>query len=484
MVSLWQTLSYWGIESHLSSKEKRTILLSNRVCLLIAIFTSFLTIVSFSFFGLINSTKLGLAFALLFLTPLFLNKLGHTDASRISLAIFLSIGSLVISVVDKFNYHILEEMQYFEFRLTLLTATILPFILFDLNERKLWVSALIINLLCILLYDPIHAFFGVGYYDLGFDGPNYYFINFIVAATYLIIAASTYFLKYSFEKSEQENVDLINQLSGKQEELMLATSLVEKHRAQLEKENIQLNSSLLQSNATLTEMNHELISHNNNLQQFSYTISHNLRGPVASLQGLFSLLNQKELGESNKDLFAHFNNSIKALDSTIKDLSHIIELKNDVSSVRDKVSLLAELTQIKTLLQREIIEQEVTITHEFGISEFESVKPMVHSILYNLISNAIKYRSYERPLIITLRSQRIGKQIQIEVQDNGLGIDLVQYKEKLFGLYKRFHSHTEGKGLGLFLVKLQVESLGGSIKVSSKPGVGSTFTILLEPEDH
>ncbi|GCC49908.1 hypothetical protein SanaruYs_01220 [Chryseotalea sanaruensis] len=426
----------------------------------------------------------GFAFTLLFLTPLLLNKIGHTDASRILLAIFLSIGSLVISVLDKFNYRILEEMQYFEFRLTLLTATIIPFILFDLSERKLWISALIINLLCILLYDPIHEFFGVGYYNLGFEGPNYYFINFIVAATYLIIAASTYFLKYSFEKSEQENVDLINQLSGKQEELMLATSLVEKHRAQLEKENIQLNSSLLQSNATLTEMNHELISHNNNLQQFSYTISHNLRGPVASLQGLFSLLNPKELGENNKELFAHFNNSIKALDGTIKDLSHIIELKNDVSSVRDKVSLLAELTQIKTLLQREIIEQEVTITHEFGLSEFESVKPMVHSILYNLISNAIKYRSYERPLVITLRSQRIGKQIQIEVQDNGLGIDLVQYKDKLFGLYKRFHTHTEGKGLGLFLVKLQAESLGGSIKVSSKPGVGSTFTILLEPKDN
>lgn len=481
MVSLWQTLSYWGINPTYSSKEKRTILLSNRVCLLIAIFAAFLTVVSYSFFGLINSTKLGFSFTLLFLTPLLLNKLGHTDASRILLAIFLSIGSLVISVMDKFNYRILEEMQYFEFRLTLLTATIIPFILFDLIERKLWISALAINLICILLYDPIHEFFGVGYYQLGFSGPNYYFINFIVAATYLIIAASTYFLKYSFEKSEQENVDLINQLSTKQEELLLATSLVEKHRAELEQENLQLNSSLLQSNATLTEMNQELISHNNNLQQFSYTISHNLRGPVASLQGLFSLLNQKELGESNKELFQHFNNSIKALDGTIKDLSHIIELKNDVSSVRDKVSLPAELNQIKTLLQREIIEQEVTITHSFGVTEFESVKPMVHSILYNLISNAIKYRSYERPLVITLRSQKIGKQIQLEVQDNGLGIDLVQFKDKLFGLYKRFHTHTEGKGLGLFLVKLQVESLGGNIKVSSKPGVGSTFIILFEP---
>lgn len=479
MVSLWQTLSYWGIEPFHSSKEKRTIILSNRVCLLIALFTIFLTVVSFSFFGLIISTKIGFVFAFLFLTPVALNKLGYTNASRILLATFLSIGSIFISVADKFNYRLLEEMQYFEFRLTLLTATVIPFILFDLNERKLWISALSINLLCILLYDPIHELAGVGYYDLGFTGPNYYFVNFIVAATYLIIAVSTFFLKYSFEKSEKENVELINQLSAKQEELLIATGLVEKHRSQLEVENKQLNSSLLQSNATLTEMNHELISHNNNLQQFSYTISHNLRGPVASLQGLFNLLNQKELGEGNRELFTHFNSSIKALDSTIKDLSHIIELKNDVSSVRDKVSLLAELKQIKSLLQREIIEQSVTITHEFNVDEFESVKPMVHSIMYNLISNAVKYRSYERPLVITLRSQRVGNQIQIEVQDNGLGIDLNRFKDKLFGLYKRFHTHTEGKGLGLFLVKLQAESLGGSVNIQSKPGIGTTFTVML-----
>ncbi|NBW39156.1 MAG: hypothetical protein EBR30_29885, partial [Cytophagia bacterium] len=143
-------------------------------------FTAFLTTVSFSFFGLIISTKLGFVFTLFFLVPLLLNKLSYTNASRILLATFLSIGSVIISVADKFNYRILEEMQYFEFRLTLLTATVIPFILFDLDERKLWISALIVNLLCILLYDPIHEMAGVGYYELGFTGPNYYFVNFIV----------------------------------------------------------------------------------------------------------------------------------------------------------------------------------------------------------------------------------------------------------------------------------------------------------------
>ena len=395
------------------------------------------------------------------------------------LAVALSVGSLVISVADKFNYRLLEEMQYFEFRLTLLTTTIIPFILFDLKEIRLWISALLINLLCIILYDPIHEFYGVGYYDLGFQGPNYYFVNFIVGATYLVIAASTYFLKFSFEKSEKENIDLINQLSAKQDELILAKNTIDQQKTLLEAENQSLNSNLLKTNAALTEMNQELISHNNNLQQFSYTVSHNLRGPVASMKGLFSLVKPAELGESNRELYNHFSDSIIALEQTIKDLSYIIELKNDVSSIRETVSLLNELTQIKTLLQREIQEQNVTITHEFGVWEIQSIKAMIHSILYNLISNAIKYRSYERPLIITLRSQRLGNTIQIQVQDNGLGIDLEKHKEKLFGLYKRFHTHTEGKGLGLFLVKLQAEMLGGRVSVQSKQGIGTTFTVSL-----
>jgi anti-sigma regulatory factor (Ser/Thr protein kinase) len=106
-----------------------------------------------------------------------------------------------------------------------------------------------------------------------------------------------------------------------------------------------------------------------------------------------------------------------------------------------------------------------------------SVRPMLNSILYNLISNSIKYRSEERKPVIRIRSSLAGAFIKIEVQDNGLGIDIERFKEKLFGLYKRFHTHVDGKGLGLFLVKLQAESLGGKVEIESTPGYGSTFSI-------
>jgi anti-sigma regulatory factor (Ser/Thr protein kinase) len=112
-------------------------------------------------------------------------------------------------------------------------------------------------------------------------------------------------------------------------------------------------------------------------------------------------------------------------------------------------------------------------------SEIYAVKHMVDSILYNLISNAIKYRSPDRKPHIKIISAKTNGQFILSVEDNGLGLDVATYKEKLFGLYKRFHTHTDGRGLGLFLVKLQTQSMGGTIDVSSKIGKGSTFTITL-----
>lgn len=130
------------------------------------------------------------------------------------------------------------------------------------------------------------------------------------------------------------------------------------------------------------------------------------------------------------------------------------------------------------MLKKEIESCEAIIETDFSGGEILfSVKPMVSSILYNLVSNAIKYRDAARQPVVKISSHQHNEFLRIDVRDNGLGIDTVKFKEKLFGMYKRFHSHTEGKGLGLYLVKLQAESLGGKIEVSSEPGSGTTFSV-------
>jgi hypothetical protein len=109
---------------------------------------------------------------------------------------------------------------------------------------------------------------------------------------------------------------------------------------------------------------------------------------------------------------------------------------------------------------------------------------MVHSILYNLVSNGIKYRSLDRPAEIHIKAHETIEHVIFTVKDNGLGIDLASHKENLFKLYKRFHYHTEGKGLGLYLVKLQCDALGARIEVESELNKCTTFTVWLPKPDN
>jgi signal transduction histidine kinase len=140
------------------------------------------------------------------------------------------------------------------------------------------------------------------------------------------------------------------------------------------------------------------------------------------------------------------------------------------------VNFSQEIELIKSNLEKEILETQCEILEYFQeVPSIISVKTYIDSILFNLISNAIKYRSPDRTLSIAVRTFIVDDYVCLEVQDNGLGFDLTKYGKDVFSLYKRFHTHTEGKGLGLYLVKMQVLALGGKVEVISVPDQGSTF---------
>lgn len=483
IMSLWTTIDRIGVKHSTHPTERRYIEICNRVSFVLFILVFILISISIAYFRWITSTQLGMAVAFAFLIPLLMNHYGFFSASRLVLITLIIFPSLVISILDKFDHPTsLEEFEYFQFRFILIGATILPFILFSLKEKKQIVFGLILAIFSLVFYDPLHNFFGAGYYQVGFTAPNYYFLNYIIVFTAMVLIGSTFFLKYSFEKSESENELLIQQLSERQREILLVSESLVKQREQLSQENKALNSELIEKNQQLTETNQELIKHNNELQQFSYTISHNLKGPVASMTGLLQLMDVDQLDRGNKEIIERLTNAIKTLDGTIRDLGNIIDIRNDLTRIRQKLSLDEELTIIKTLLKKEIDENNISIQADFSALPYlYSVKPMLESILYNLVSNAIKYRSPERDSVIKITSRTIGTDTQLEIEDNGLGIDMGNFGEKVFGLYKRFHTHTEGKGLGLFLVKLQVEALEGEIAIDSKLDCGTKF-ILTFPE--
>lgn len=228
----------------------------------------------------------------------------------------------------------------------------------------------------------------------------------------------------------------------------------------------------------LVKTNMELVSQNNQLEQFGYIIAHNLRGTVARIVGLTSLINGNPT--QDKEVIEMLQGSAKAMDASINDLNAILEIKKGIHNLNELVSFSDRLDKVKSMLRDRIKDSHATIESNFDKAPTCFAVPVyIESILYNLVSNGIKYRSPERDPIITLKTSIDDNKIKLTVSDNGLGLDLTQLKDKVFNLYQRFHQHVEGKGMGLFLVKTQVEALGGTIELTSKVNEGTTFKIIL-----
>jgi signal transduction histidine kinase len=151
------------------------------------------------------------------------------------------------------------------------------------------------------------------------------------------------------------------------------------------------------------------------------------------------------------------------------------------AKILSEIELTALLTKVLTSLEPEINETKTKVISDFSeLNDVTSLHPYMESIFYNLISNAIKYRHPDRSPVIHVSSKIVDGYGIISFEDNGLGIDIDKHKDSLFNLYKRFHFHTEGKGMGLYLVKTQLAALGGKIEVDSKVDEGTRFNIYLK----
>lgn len=232
----------------------------------------------------------------------------------------------------------------------------------------------------------------------------------------------------------------------------------------------------------LKRVNVELISQNEQLNHYSHIISHNLRGPIATLMGLVELFEQEKDNPIQVQELMHLvYKSALNFDIIIKDLTEVVSYDEQKGTLLSKIDLHEECKLIEFLLSAQIKDANAQVLYDFDkYHSFFSIKSYIHSILYNLVSNGIKYKRTNVLPIIRLSCHKINeKEVCIKCEDNGLGLDLDKYGHKLFGFYKRFHSHVEGKGLGLHLVKKQVDLLGGRIEVESKVNEGMTFKIFL-----
>jgi signal transduction histidine kinase len=227
-----------------------------------------------------------------------------------------------------------------------------------------------------------------------------------------------------------------------------------------------------------TKMVNDLMVRNNDLEQFAYIISHNLRAPVANIIGASNALNDSDVTAEEQDILSKaINTSVIKLDNVVKDLNHILQIKSSINETKEVVNFSELVNDIKESIKN-LIEDRVTIEHDFSsLNEYVTIKPYLYSIFYNLISNSIKYRRSDVLGSIIIKSLTEKDTVKLVFTDNGRGIDMTKNKDHVFGLYKRFHPGTEGKGMGLYMVKTQVETLGGKITIKSEENIGSEFII-------
>jgi light-regulated signal transduction histidine kinase (bacteriophytochrome) len=232
------------------------------------------------------------------------------------------------------------------------------------------------------------------------------------------------------------------------------------------------------------QLNQELSRQNEQLQQFGFITSHNIRGPVASLLGLTNLFNHENLNDPyNSVLVKNISTTVAKLDGVIRDLNQILDYKRDIGQVKEMVNLAEVFENVCITISQWIEEADCQIEVSFSEApEVFAIKSYVQSIFYNLLSNAIKFRNTRRPLRVEVQSFRQKENISIRFRDNGSGIDLSKYRTQIFGLYKRFHLHVDGKGLGLHLIKTQIEAMNGSIEAESAVDKGTAFLISLPDE--
>lgn len=217
---------------------------------------------------------------------------------------------------------------------------------------------------------------------------------------------------------------------------------------------------------------------NKRLLNFSYIVSHNLRSHTGNIKTILDFYEKAKSEAEKEELFKYLRIVSRRLDETLFDLNDVVSIHNNVKLIIESINLYEYVERAMDVLHENTVIKKAVISNEVPPDVIINYNPAyLESILLNLLSNAIKYSRIDiTPKIFFKYSQTSGKHV-LEISDNGMGIDLDKYGDKLFGMYKTFHGNKDSKGLGLFITKNQVEAMGGTISVESTPGFGTTFKI-------
>ena len=227
--------------------------------------------------------------------------------------------------------------------------------------------------------------------------------------------------------------------------------------------------------------NNDLIRINGDLDNFVYCASHDLKAPISNMEGLLSALREEipVVGEGVEPILERLEDSVRKINRTIQDLSDVSKVQREPESEeQERIRFEHVYEEVQTNLQDMAEQSGIQIRADFSRQpEVWFSYQNLQSILQNLLTNAIKYRSPDRDSWVTVRTEDTPDYVLLTVTDNGIGIDLARHEKKIFSLFKRVHDHVEGSGVGLYIVKRIIDNHHGKIEVESEVGKGTAFRV-------
>ena len=252
------------------------------------------------------------------------------------------------------------------------------------------------------------------------------------------------------------------------EKLVYAIAKNITHKKKVEEERNLLLANLTQINKELTVLSHKT--------------SHDLKSPINNMLSVFSLIDVSKINDPETlELINILKLTSENLKETLNEsIDELVENEN-INTQIEEINLTESLAEVLASINSLVSDSKAIINVDF--SAFENVtfnKAYIKSIFLNLLTNSIKYSKPHQVPVITIQSRKNNGVNQLIFSDNGLGFDMDKVKDKIFGLYEKFHSNVDSNGIGLYLVYNHITSLGGRIAVESKINEGATFTISLK----
>lgn len=219
------------------------------------------------------------------------------------------------------------------------------------------------------------------------------------------------------------------------------------------------------------------------IEQFAHAVSHDMRSPVASILGIVNLLSN--LGVDSSDIpqmVGLVEKSANHLDKLLRDLLDLLISQSEITEKADVLNIEEVFSSVRNSIISQIEKADAEIVTDFSeVTQLVYPQTILYSIIHNLLTNAIKFRSLRRKLLIEIKTEKIDADTCcFSIRDNGTGMDMKVVSDRVFMIFKRFHKDVEGKGIGLYMVKSMVEELGGHITVESEINKGSTFKVYLK----